>query len=216
MDVSFALFVEHLSASYGVVDEVNRAERQLRALRQTGSASSYYTIFNNLATLLNWGDAALRSQFYEGLKSRVKDQLANVDKPDTLESMKNLAIRIDNRLFERDQERKYESTPAARYTTPFAPRPTIPPPVSTGPIPMDIDAVNARNPGSTQSPRGPISIAERQRRRNNNLCLYCGNPGHSLANCSLRPDNRAKTQTSELNLSLNDFNRSDLENFEAQ
>ena len=35
--------------------------------------------------------------------------------------------------------------------------------------------------------RGPLSEEEKQRRRANRLCLYCGGPGHIAVNCPHRP-----------------------------
>ena len=35
--------------------------------------------------------------------------------------------------------------------------------------------------------RGPLSEEEKQRRRANRLCLYCGGPGHIVVNCPHRP-----------------------------
>ena len=45
-------------------------------------------------------------QFYKGLKDYIKDELAHVDKLDTLEELIELAIRINGRLYKRQLERK--------------------------------------------------------------------------------------------------------------
>ena len=34
--------------------------------------------------------------------------------------------------------------------------------------------------------RGPIDQNEKDRRRDNNFCMYCGNPGHWASTCSLK------------------------------
>ena len=46
------------------------------------------------------------------------------------------------------------------------------------PTPMEID---------TTRRHGPLSEEEKQRRRANHLCLYCGGPGHIVVNCPHRP-----------------------------
>ena len=46
------------------------------------------------------------------------------------------------------------------------------------PTPMEID---------TTRRRGPLSEEEKQRRRANRLCLYCGGPGHIAVTCPHRP-----------------------------
>ena len=209
---TFSAFASHLNSAFGIVDEAHQAERRIRTLQQTGSASQYYTRFLSLASLLDWDDHALRSQFYFGLKPHIKDDLAHHDRPTSLETLKELAIRIDNRLFERLQERKDERGPTTAFNNnaprqavqpsrPFVPRPS---PVVSGPTPMDIDAVN------TVSPRGPLSAQEKQRRRQLNLCLYCGQPNHTVNTCPLRPQPRA--QAAELNLALDSDDREISEN----
>jgi hypothetical protein len=40
---------------------------------------------------------------------------------------------------------------------------------------------------NTTRRRGPLSDEEKQRRRVNRLCLYCGGPGHITINCPHRP-----------------------------
>ena len=46
------------------------------------------------------------AQFYKGLKDRVKDNVAQVNRPSQLQSMITLAIQIDNRQYERELEKK--------------------------------------------------------------------------------------------------------------
>ncbi|CAM6043356.1 unnamed protein product, partial [Sphagnum compactum] len=46
-------------------------------------------------------------------------------------------------------------------------------PASFGPAPMQIDTAKFKS----------LTEAEKLRRRTNNLCLYCGNPGHIARQC---------------------------------
>ncbi|KAH9264572.1 hypothetical protein BASA83_011980 [Batrachochytrium salamandrivorans] len=55
---------------------------------------------------IEWNDSALRSQFYHGLSSEIKDALVHFDNPASVSAAMDLAIRIDNRLFERRQEQR--------------------------------------------------------------------------------------------------------------
>ena len=50
---------------------------------------------------------------------------------------------------------------------------------------MDLSATRRKNYQTkfTSQKRGPISENEKQRRRNNNLCIYCCNPGHWATAC---------------------------------
>jgi hypothetical protein len=198
---SFSSFADSLNSVFGVIDEAQQAERQLRDLRQTGSVSQYYTRFFALTPMLNWDDRALRSQFYFGLKPAIKDELTHHERPTTLEELKALAIRVDNRLFERLQERRNErevvtgfsnSTQRPTVATQSGGFPSFHPATTPGPVPMDIDAVN------TAAPRGPLSPQEKQRRRQLNLCLYCGQPNHMAYACPLKPRHRTQTAAVEL------------------
>ncbi|KAH9266402.1 hypothetical protein BASA83_010645 [Batrachochytrium salamandrivorans] len=45
-------------------------------------------------------------QFYHGLSSEIKDALVHFDNPSSVSAAMDLAIRIDNRLFERRQEQR--------------------------------------------------------------------------------------------------------------
>lgn len=75
-----------------------------------------------------WNDAALRHQFCMGLSEGLKDELARVGIPDTLEGLITLAIQIYRRLRERRSERSSQQNrpvwmtakapvPASRYLT---------------------------------------------------------------------------------------------------
>ena len=46
--------------------------------------------------------------------------------------------------------------------------------------------------------RGPLSDAEKQRRRTNRLWLYCGGPGHITIHCPRRPRTRQVNQVSAI------------------
>ncbi len=88
------------------------------------------------------------------------------------------AIRGDNRLFERRQEKKVTSNAqlwTSRPTTlPLVPQTTpVARPASFGPILMQIDTAKFK----------PLTEAEKLCRRTNTLCLYCGNPGHRARQC---------------------------------
>jgi hypothetical protein len=44
---------------------------------------------------------------------------------------------------------------------------------------MEVDA--------TSRPRGPLSDAEKERRRRDGLCLYCASKDHQVINCPIAP-----------------------------
>jgi hypothetical protein len=99
--------------------------------------------------------------------------------------MINLASECDQSLREEQLLRRptaQTSTPSmrnARFATPLVNTPRPSPSPTLGPTPMDIDAAYTR-------PRGPLTLAERQRRKDNNLCFYCGSAVHSFNDCPNR------------------------------
>ena len=103
---NYSNFKNKLRQVFGNFDEEHLAERRMQSLRQTGSAANYASKFQQLAAQTQWGAVPLVAQFYKGLKDRVKDDIAQVNRPSPLQSIITLAIRIDNRQYERELEKK--------------------------------------------------------------------------------------------------------------
>ncbi|KAH9245822.1 hypothetical protein BASA81_016656 [Batrachochytrium salamandrivorans] len=170
---------------------------------QTGNqpCAIYAAEFRQLTADIDWNDAALRSQFYSGLSSEIKDHLVHCESPVSLAAAMDQAIRIDNRIFERRQEQQYNSRPLRRNPLPNQPIPHIhsqqyqqqyvdnfhrqqiqqpstsitATPVQQRPTSNDMDIDFAR--------RGPLTSSERQQRFSQGLCLVCGQSGHLKATC---------------------------------
>jgi hypothetical protein len=88
-------------------DEALEADRDIRALRQRTSAAQYRAEFQILAAKLDWNDDALASEFYRGLKDRVRKEITlRNDRPSTFKDLSELAIKIDNRIFELQLEKR--------------------------------------------------------------------------------------------------------------
>lgn len=176
----YALFTAELLRNKGDPDRSRNTTRQLQSLVQTGSTADYSSRFYQLSAYLSWNDDALRDQFYTGLKKDVKDALAFVDRdPATLKQLSDLAIRLDNRIHERRIEDRRSS--GSQLSRTFAPR------LPSAPVPMDLDATRS---GKFK----PLTPQERQRRLENQLCLYCGEPGHRAGQCPAKARPRARIQ----------------------
>jgi hypothetical protein len=102
----YSNFESALRNTFGNPDEQRNAVRRMMDLRQKGSAGFYAIEFQRLASKMDWGDSALIEQFYKGLREDVKDDISREKRPNTLTAFVDLAIQIDNRLYERRQERK--------------------------------------------------------------------------------------------------------------
>jgi hypothetical protein len=46
------------------------------------------------------------AQYYKGLKDIIKDEMARSDRPENLEDTIKIAVRIDNRIYERALEKE--------------------------------------------------------------------------------------------------------------
>ena len=73
-------------------------------MRDNQKVAKYIVSFQQLSSKVNWGDAALRHQFYKGLPGRIKDEIARVGKPDNLNRLCTLVQSIDTRYWEHHSE----------------------------------------------------------------------------------------------------------------
>ncbi|KAI2644270.1 Transposon Tf2-9 polyprotein [Labeo rohita] len=74
--------------------EVEVDSRLYHLKQGSRSVSRYTTEFRTLAVQTTWSNATLRTAYYEGLSTRLKDELAVRELPDTLEGMIQLALRV--------------------------------------------------------------------------------------------------------------------------
>lgn len=102
---------------------------RLCSLKQgTLSVAEYSVEFRTVAAETGWNNVALQGQFLQGLDDSIRDELAARDEPEILDDLISLAIRIDNRLWERRRERanRQASTPVTCSHLPPAPRAVYP------------------------------------------------------------------------------------------
>jgi Retrotransposon gag protein/Zinc knuckle len=188
---NYKTFQSFFESLYKDPNDQFTAQREIVKLSQgKGSATAYTTRFLALSVRSGYDDTALLYMFHEGLSDEVKDVLATTPHvPEHLDEFVRLAIAIDNRLFARRQDKQRNSnrsfhrpmpvqTPSfERQPTPTRPRETI---RQDGPTPMDLSNLQTRK---------SLTAEEKQRRRDLNLCLYCGKEGHQARNCPESPKN---------------------------
>ena len=97
-------------------------------------------------------------------------------KVDTLEELISQAVTCDNRLFELRQERRSSWRNDGAFTAFSKGLENH----STGPEPMQIDAVRTKT----------LTLEEKKRRMEEGLCLYCGDGGHRAGNCPKKQNRR--------------------------
>src|SRR5882724_2256880 len=78
----FDLFLEELEANFRTYDPVGKAEAKLEGLHmhESHQAMKYFIKFQQLATCVQWGDAALHCQAYNGLAKHIKDNMVHHEK----------------------------------------------------------------------------------------------------------------------------------------
>lgn len=146
---------------FGQADKEGHAIRTLTRLRQTSSAAEYKAQFVQIGADVPWDERSKMHQFRRGLKENVKDQLALIDPPTNFEALTEMAIRIDTRLFERNEEKR--NTGQAFSKSSFQPFRSHPSRSDA----MDIDTTKE----------------EKDKRRKLGLCLLCGGKGHFARSC---------------------------------
>jgi hypothetical protein len=149
----------------------------------------------------------LAAQFYRGLKEGIKDEIARVGRPHTLKEMMDTSLRIDNRLYERSLERGSGTQFTSTTTTStrsfggnksysnnsnFTPR-SSPSTSTTTSTTYTRQSFPPRNDRATSSlpitNKGKLTSEEYQRRKDQDLCLYCGSKDHAVAKCPLAKPN---------------------------
>lgn len=168
------------------------AAKRLLSLRQSSSSAAEFAVeFRILSVESGWNETALIDLFLHSLSEKLKDELATREVPSSLEEVVSLAIRLDNRLRERQRERGnhalgFSSPPSAR--TLRAPNPQLTSNLA-GSTP------SAPPPEPMQLEQTRLSPAERQRRIREGLCIYCGIAGHLIADCPKIPKDQAHQWT---------------------
>ena len=183
---SVRLFLDTMSKIFDQTSPGRESARALVNIKQRQRRVADYAIdFRTLAAESWWNSAALFDAFLHGLADPIKDQLAPLQLPEDLDSLIAMAIRVDQRLADRQREkgRNTVSTPPFRrelpreyYTwqrnsqTSSPERPALP-----------IAAEEQMQLG-----RARLTPEERQRRLRERRCFYCGQQGHVSAACSAK------------------------------
>lgn len=184
----FSEFVKILRAAWADPDAVATAERKVRDLKQKSSTVSvYYAKFVEYMAVCGWDEKAQLSHFMIGLCDEVKDLMITHDRPKKLDDAYKLALRLDNAWRARQAEKRgkthtpdkpaqhqkgHQDGQSKKADKPSGSNSSTPSTAyGSHPGPMDLSASRA------------VSPETRKYRRENNLCLYCGEAGHYASNC---------------------------------
>ena len=171
--LSYVSLMNTLEAIYGDQTQIDEVNYKLQRLRQSGSMVDYIATFRSLSSRVQWNEPALVARFKDGLSDEVKLLLAaqwhslkTIKATQAAATTAYLNSQAHNRFRGRFQHKQV--TPMARkshMSTPQAP--------SSGPAPMDLDSIKTRR----------LTPDEKQRRRDQGLCLYCGEGNHFAQSC---------------------------------
>ena len=168
----YAAFKRSLLNTFGDPLIRENAEDKFWKLTQVTSCARYVSEFRRLSMHVNFGEQAMVSKFRNGLKPEIRLELARAGGTRlALQPLMDMASRLDATLFESRQ-------------TPRAPR------VYHAPAPVNPDAmvIGAMQPNGPPTFR-PLSEDQKEDRRRNGLCLYCGKPNHVAMHC---PEKRSR------------------------
>src|SRR5690606_17973190 len=187
-------FINALGEAFADPDAQATAERALRNLRQgTLSCASYYSRFVTIASKLKWNEEAKIYTFRAGLRDELKDLLVGKTEVPTerLSTFANYMITLDNSWQARQMEKKMGRPDNFRFRHNA---PTTRSQQSTSQNTQNQFSGNRSTTKDGHYPRAmeldgaqkgkKITDAQRNYRRANNLCMYCGKSGHFASNCN--------------------------------
>ena len=145
--------------------------------------AAYTVDFQSLSAPLDLNDDAKCLLFYQGLKTEVKDAIATVGRAVVFVSLIDQAISINQRKHQRSVKDK-KTTSTTHGPPPFGMKPFSKPQFKPSSTSASANATSSQATSSSGStPKGPLSDAEKARRKQQVLCIYCGKPNHIWANC---------------------------------
>lgn len=215
---NWSAFIRTLRIQFGPIDPTADAEDGIDNLkmRENQRIVKYNVDFNRLAIQTGWDDGVLRHRYYSGLAERIKDVMGQQGKPDHLDAMKTLAHHIDARHWERAREKSRSDKPKSESKSDN--HKSDKKPANNQSSSSNNNSSQSKNnshsnnnnnnnnksgkPSSSNNSVAPSKLGkdgkltpqERQRRFDNNLCLFCGGVGHGAKNCDKAGSSASKAK----------------------
>lgn len=228
---NYSIFCQALRKMFGNITLVSEAEnRVMRSKQGNKTAAEFTTEFKRYAVLTEFNEPALFWAYRNNINTSLQDELIVRDTPTNLSDYQDLVINLDLLLRERKGNKdsrlnrksfnKNRPDNAHNFSRFDRQSSSTAKPVQHNHYhnnsdnddvrPMEID--NASNSRGNNSKKGkkkfaPLSESEKQRRRDLNLCSYCGNPNHDIDGCTVKP---AKISLNATHCKSNNSNKPDI------
>ncbi|XP_058391219.1 retrotransposon Gag-like protein 3 [Diceros bicornis minor] len=165
----FESFIQVLQDTFDNPENMQDANHCIRQLCQgEDPVHQYATHFHLIAQELNWDESTLCIQFQEGLASAIRDELSRTSPATNLSGLITQCISLKEKLTGKPDPNPQGASSSEERVGPESP------PAENQPV-------------QAASNRPHLSEAERARRREGHLCLYCGHPGHFARDCPVKP-----------------------------
>jgi len=183
----FAAFLDNVYLDQGYED---KCAHRLHKLKQTKSAASYAVEFKSLIAPLDLNEKAKMLQYFKGLNAKLQEAIAVQGRASTFEHLVQQSIRIDQAQFHARQNSSAESNrsapPKSSANSMESNSEKRPPRSSHPPAPTSNSVSNMpykSSPYASSLPRAPLTEAQKKHRKDNNLCMYCGDNDHDVDHC---------------------------------
>ena len=184
----YSAFLMEFSAIYADMEHITDIRTKLRFIIQTGSARDFASCFSTICTGLGILDDSTRTNlFLAKLKPELQTGLDYYATQQKLPfaTLVQHALCIDKSQH-KEHKAKSENKGAKPGKSSFS--------QANPPFISSKSKISNFSKKTIFKPHGPLSAAEKQWHRGNNLCFYCGSAEHTFENC---PVKKAKEQAQE-------------------
>jgi hypothetical protein len=206
----YEAFLAELESNFGPHDPIGDAEKALSdlAMKKTARITKYNVDFWELASRVEWNEAALRERYFRGLPLRLRIEVLRGGKPDKLADLRLKAQDADNIYWMQEEETRVEtkntsstgnsgkkdskgtqsSSNQSKTTSQYNSNSTSTSKNTTKDKPKNSIAEKLGKDGK-------LTGEERERRMKEGLCLYCGEKGHMSKDCNKSKTAKARAAT---------------------
>lgn len=165
----FESFIQVLQDTFNNPENMEDANHHIhRVCQGEDPVHQDVTHFHLIAQELNWDESILCNQFQESLASSIRDELSPTSSATNLSDLITQCISLEEKLNVKPDPNPQDTSPSEERGRPE-------------------NQPGENWPVQAASNHPHLSKAERARRREGHLCLYCAHPGHFARDCPVKP-----------------------------